>query len=323
MPLRNFPRSFNSQSGIAPVLLVLVLALLATVPLLGSQTTFKPADQPMVKGVLITRGDENQSSGEDLRSTGDSNQNEHQNSGSSNLTAKTEVTVTSDKTGEKEKPETHKVEQPETKTENEKETPEASASSELETEIRNEIEKPDVEKVHISTSDGQLEVETETATPGGSKQHLSLKNGKLSLETGQGKNKSKLEVQMNGSQLEFKFDGVGAATAFPLSFDKNTGQLTVSTPQGLKTIQILPNQAAAAAETTGLVTQVENLELVQSSSSASGDAVSFKVSGKRTGALFGLIPVNIDVQTEIGAQSGTVLSVTQPLWLRLLSGLVI
>lgn len=124
---------------------------------------------------------------------------------------------------------------------------------------------------------------------------------------------TELEIEVRGatSSGKNKFE-----SKFPLSVVG--GQLMVATPGGFMPIRILPDQAAWIATTAGVQNEVEKIELAQDQNKQN----IFRIKGKKTGKLLGIIPVSAETETEVNAESGLVQSVNQPLWLRLFSSLI-
>ncbi len=122
---------------------------------------------------------------------------------------------------------------------------------------------------------------------------------------------------------EFDKEASGAPkfeSHFPISFDASTGGLIVRTGHGFKPIRVLPEHAAAIARTVGIGAKLEKIELTEETNKAvATDSASFKVTSIKFGKLFGFIPVSGEQETQVGAQTGTVLSNKQPLIFQLLS----
>lgn len=137
-------------------------------------------------------------------------------------------------------------------------------------------------------------------------------------------NISKREIGVKTEKGNFKLElkGVAAESKFPISFDKTTGQLFVTTPNGERQIRLLPDEASSIAKLAGIQNQIDKIEIVENNQPSTEDEIVFNLSGLKTGKLLGLIPVKSPVQAEIGANSGKILNIDQPFWLKLLSPLV-
>lgn len=65
----------------------------------------------------------------------------------------------------------------------------------------------------------------------------------------------------------------------------------------------------------------EKTELV--SSNKPGDKLAYNnIIGTKTGAILGLFPVNYQVETTVGAQTGQIININQPFWVNLLGFLI-
>lgn len=313
-----------SKRGFAPIIVVLAISLLALVPILNINSTTKFSG-PAVKGELIAKGgdDDNKSSGGSGDSGGshDSGGSSGGSSGSSNSSSGSSSGGSGGSSGST-TISTQKVEKPEKKEKPEKvefkiKLKEPEVENEVEDEIENEIERAEVERVEIrSSASGELEIETKISTATAARKgKKATASGELTLGT------SEIKIKAQGNEIEFKFKGIGALTNFPLSFDKTTNTLIVNTPNGPRPIRILPDQASEVAETSGVENLIERIELAQTAT-GSAEPVAFKVKGKRVGSLLGIFPVTADVETEVGAETGQILTTTEPLWLRLLRPLI-
>lgn len=128
---------------------------------------------------------------------------------------------------------------------------------------------------------------------------------KASIATGEGK-------------TAFVQGRAGAVSNFPLTLDQKTGQLTVETPNGLRNIAVLPEDAlnnlrasklltdVSSSVTTGplaSITEVVNLENYNG-------VLSYKVQGVKKMKIFGLIPVSLPVTAYVSSETGQVTDVS-------------
>lgn len=327
-----------SKKGFSPIIIVLAISVLALVPLLGTKSTTKYSN-PSVKGVLIAKGDDSgsgeKSSGGGSDSGSGSGSGSHDSGGSSGGSSGSSggssggsggsgSSSSGGSSSQTTRPQAEiKVEKPE-KREAKTELKIETKDLETETEVENETKKPEVERVEIhGSASGELEVETKVGTSNSDRRNRRGKTPRftLNIATRSGESQSQIEVKAENGEIQFEFQGVGALTHFPLSFDKTTNTLTVNTPNGPKTVRVLPNQASEAAQNAGVENLVEKIELVEAAT-GSAETVVFKIAGKRTGNFLGLIPVTADVETEVGAQTGQILTTTEPFWLRLFGSLI-
>lgn len=318
------------KSGFAHVgiLLVLVVVLLA-VPVLNLEVTsrFNGGSAPQVKGVLIAKGGDDSGGSGGSGSSGDSGSRDSgKSSGGSSSGSSGGSSGSSGSSSDSSGGTTTLTPRPTIKTEIKVKKPEKVEKTETkelktEVEVEDEVEKPEVRKIEIKEVAGHLEIETKNASPGATTTGVSGKTSKLEVQIGQGKTKTKIEIRAKGGSIEVRAKGIGALTNFPLSFDKSTGQLIVNTANGPVPIRVLPDQAASVAQTAGRESLIEKIELT-GTATGSAEPVAFKIKGTRIGNLLGLLPVSASVETQVGAQTGQILSTTEPLWLRLFGALV-
>lgn len=264
------------------------------------------------------------SSGGGSSNSGSQNSNTSTNtsSGSQNNTSNgSSIPITPSKTENETKTETRHIERKIEASKAEKEVKietktEAENTSDLENEVENEVEKPEVKEVEVAAKQGEIEVEAKEASSA-SNQKKSTKNLSINLTKNKGEKQIKLAAE--GEKIEIASKGVTAESKFPLSVNKQTGQLFVRTGKGLREIRILPNQAAEIASLANIENQIDKIELIENELPNIQDDILVKISGKKNGNLAGFIPISTSVETEIGAQTGDIVKVSEPIWLRLLS----
>lgn len=144
----------------------------------------------------------------------------------------------------------------------------------------------------------------------------------IKIKVKEGQKENEIELKTEDGRFEFKAKGVAAQSNFPLSVNNATGELSVQTPQGAKIIRLLPNQVAEIALRAGVQNKIEAIEVSENDQERDESGLVFKVQGTKSGKIFGLIPVSAPVETQIGAQTGTVVSVNEPAWFKLISNFV-
>ncbi len=312
------------RNGFAPILLLIVIAAVALVVV-----STRKSSHPQVQGLELAKGDDSGSSGgsdsgshssDSGGSSGGSSGSTSGDSGSksSGSGSSSIDNTTSNKSGSGETKKTFEIKKAEVEV-NKPETHTAN-EAENENEIENEIEAPETEKVEVGFADGLLELESKETSVTANKKLGKVQNLKLKIK--QNGIEQELEVKVEGDHIKLEAQNIGAETQFPLTFDKTTGQLLVTTPNGQRVIRILPAQASQIAQTAGVQNQIEKIEIQANSTGGTNEDVVLKLTGRKTGKILGLIDVNQPVETEIGAQSGSILSNNEPLWLRLLSSLI-
>lgn len=130
------------------------------------------------------------------------------------------------------------------------------------------------------------------------------------------------------NSLVIRRRGVEAETELPISVDPTTHELTVTTPAGVRTVTVLPDQAVnnllsnkvltsvqtAVSSTSGAITQQTTL------TSLNNQPV-FQVSGVNQKRLLGLIPLAFAKTAFVSAANGSVVQVNEALFNRILEAL--
>lgn len=316
----------HRKNGFAPILFLVIIAAIGTAILSSNRFSSKPP-YPQVQGLELAKGDDSGSSGgSDSGSHSGDESGKNQPSGSTETSSggtgsdssnTSTGNTTSNKSGSGETKKGFEIKKMEVK-ESEIRT---AQEIEDENEIENEIESPETEKIDVNLTEGILEFESKgTSATLKPKKLGKAQNVKLTLK--QNGIEQELEVKAEGDHINLVTQNIGAETRFPLTFDKTTGQLLVTTPNGQRIIRILPAQASQIAQTAGIQNQIEKIEIQANTTAGTDEDVVLKLTGKKTGKILGIIDVNQPVEAEIGARSGSIISTTTPFWLRLLSPLI-
>lgn len=135
-----------------------------------------------------------------------------------------------------------------------------------------------------------------------------------------------IEIASADGYMKLVRNAVEARVRFPLSVDPATGQLTVTTPAGVKTVAILPDAAVARLLSLGVLSDVALHPVAQRGATDSGvpnarveltledNNLVYKIEGSKQHRLFGFIPVAAPRTVTISALTGNVVSQTQS-WL--------
>jgi hypothetical protein len=128
-----------------------------------------------------------------------------------------------------------------------------------------------------------------------------------------------------------KRGNAGAVTSFPLVVDADTNKVTVTTPTGLRSITVLPQEAINNVLSSNIVTNVGTVGgSTQSESSELGSVPQlltltekngvpvYEMSGSSDQKLFGFFPVKVKKSLTVSAETGDVISVDTSLGSKLL-----
>lgn len=201
-----------------------------------------------------------------------------------------------------------------TKTENGKTKTEIKTLTGEERKTETEREKF---KLKLKSETGILKLEAETED--GERTELG-EDDEIEIED---KDDDKVRVATGSDEEEMVFsrNRVRARTNFPLSVDLNTNELIVTTPNGVKRVTILPDQAIANLLANDVIDRVESpaigtdteLELTEE------DGVpAYEVSGESDQRLLGMLFVKIKSRVKVSAETGEVLSTQKTVFDRLI-----
>lgn len=193
-----------------------------------------------------------------------------------------------------------------------------------------EMQKKAQEMMRIGVQNGELRVQT--LQERAENEFKPPEKDVDSIRVRESAEKREVEIQASGNELEIKQQNIRARTRFPLSVnDKN--ELIVTTPNGTKTVTVLPEEAVKEAMRRGVMTSFGAVG--QTGGTGSGSAgqgqtgsaatdeqeveltqengkLEYKVNGVKEAKLFGFFPVSSQVETRISAETGAVTSVSQP-----------
>ncbi|MBI3397597.1 hypothetical protein HY045_03920 [Candidatus Woesebacteria bacterium] len=129
--------------------------------------------------------------------------------------------------------------------------------------------------------------------------------------------KVKVKLVKGKNKFEIKGENINFLTDFPVSVNKTTGVLTITTPTGVKTVAVLPEQAVENMlknHTLDEVTSSTNNLGVQDKNGH----LEFQIEGNKNERFLGLVDIKIPKSLEISAENGTVLTTNQTLLSKIL-----
>ncbi|GEM_PF-2296104 len=209
---------------------------------------------------------------------------------------------------EKPEIERHKTLQ-ETRKEQEREKELESEGTELKIEeeengLKVKVKKPDGTEVELEEKDALEQVNKEL-------DDLGLKIEKTATN----------EVTLRGN-------GVEAETHLPISVNPKTKTITVTTPGGVKTVTVFPDQAVERVLQTGIVNSIETKTELNSSSEAKlipqttlthiNNEAAFQVKGFANKKVLGVFPVSFAKTVFVSAENGRIVRTDETLVSKLL-----
>ncbi len=340
------------NSGFVPLIILAVIALTATGAVASNVKVTSTLDSN-IKGVFIAKGDDSSNEGSDEDKSGENEEedvkqeeekqqeeakkieerksedvkkasefNSSSSSTSNSLKSSSKTKPSSLDVSSKQKEselenEDEDIDENEIESEIENETDDDSISEDNESEIETEFEDHTTkEKFKFKLHNGKMEIEM-VDKDGQTLKVVQKDNQLFRIKTSSESAETELDFESEGEHFKFTANGVTALTQLPISINEETSSLVVTTPAGEKIVTILPDEALQILRNSLLISSVEKIQLVQN-----GENITFKVNGKKQGKLFGFIPVSADVESEVNAETGEALTVSQPIWFRLLSGLI-
>lgn len=176
-----------------------------------------------------------------------------------------------------------------------------------------------------------------TDTPNPSQVSLSQENGKFSLSvaTGEGQKSmdvtgykdslveieerdqvQKVQIGITDGKFSIMENGVVATTDFPINVDPKNAQITVTAPSGIRYLAVLPFEAYQNLVKARIISTLGGGKLTISE----GDKgeLSYLIPGQKVINVFNLFSYPVDVKTTVSASTGEVLSVDEPIWLKVL-----
>lgn len=210
-----------------------------------------------------------------------------------------------------------------------------------------EIESADGRKIKTKIEDdGTKKVEIESGTV---KLKYVVKNGMTVLEA---KNESGQDIELSEDDLDeikenaeqeledegvelskdpkkpaFVKNSIRATTKFPLSIDVVTKQLIITTPQGQKTLTVLPDEAVKNMLATGIINSIDSSRVADAEVASDsgqidgvvgveikdGKAV-YEINGFKKQKVFGLFPVSTPRKIIVSAETGKPLTQEESLF---------
>lgn len=113
-----------------------------------------------------------------------------------------------------------------------------------------------------------------------------------------------IEKIANGT-ISINISGVSAQTTETLKVENS--KISVVTPIGAKAVNVLPDEVLNKTEIANQT--IESLNLV-----VKNNAPTYEVKAKKQVKILGLIPIDMDITTQISAESGNVTAVIKPWW---------
>ncbi len=152
-------------------------------------------------------------------------------------------------------------------------------------------------------------------------QFFSISNQKISSQQSTKNQLAQNSSQTAGSaptpQLEINANNVVAYSSMGLSIDPLSGVLTVETPTGPQKVSIMPDEAL------GIIIELKALSSGVTEPSillvSEKDKLIYRITGEKVEKFFGLLPISIQKQVFVSADTGSIISIELSLFSRIMS----
>lgn len=134
-------------------------------------------------------------------------------------------------------------------------------------------------------------------------------------------------AKSNSNNFSIKKNNVEARTKLPISINPDTKELTVTTPAGVRTVTVLPDEAVQRAFLTGKINSAESKSQTASSSGQTTDQTTlttlnneavFKVNGFSNKKALGFVPVSFAKTVFVSATDGKIIRTDETFFSKLL-----
>lgn len=204
-------------------------------------------------------------------------------------------------------------------------------------ETRTEVRLSEEERIRTRTKDGLTRIDI---TSGGVKVRLEQRDDRVIVKAEQEDGTEveleddtllKIDERLGASGIKVatagaetfvvQREGVGAITNFPLSIDLSTNTLTVNTSDGQRRVAVLPDQAIQNIIAANIVNRIGGLSVVEEVRNNNLNSVEQLITlGERNGVpvyeiqgisdqkLLGFVPVLIQKEVEVSAETGEIVA---------------
>lgn len=169
-------------------------------------------------------------------------------------------------------------------------------------------------QVSLAQVNGKISLSV--ATPEGQKS-MDVTGYKSSLVEIEERNQAnKVQIGLLDGKFSVSENGVTAVTDFPINVDPKNAAITVSAPSGIRYLAVLPFEAYQNLVKARIISTIGDEKLTISE----GDKgeLSYVIPGQKMINVFNLFSYPVDVKTTVSASTGEVLSIDEPIWLKVL-----
>lgn len=160
-----------------------------------------------------------------------------------------------------------------------------------------------------STPKVERKVENETETP---KPEIPELENETELEVAEGTEAAKVKIASREGKFIFFEQKFGGESEFPVSINKTTRELTITTPAGVRTVTVLPDTAVENMLAQNEIDRVIGIngQIVEVKVGPDGNLI-YEIKGAKNEKFLGLINVSIPKTLDVSTQNGQLLGVSQ------------
>lgn len=340
----------HNQKGFAHLFLIVALVIVIILLVVSSKLqiikSYSLKDDVNVQGVLIAKGDDDNSdfSGSGSSSSDDKDDDDDNKPSSSGSSSGGSISKPSEAAKTETKESGPKPTQSTIRPFTVSPKPQASAGIRVENdsdedEVKTEIRFGEGERIKTRVEDGRTRIDVYS---GGVKVRYEIRDGRVTIkaETEDGEEveeqelfkieerlgRTGIKVATEGGKLVVSRNSVGALSSFPIQLDLNTNQLIASTSAGPKTITTLPDQAVQNLLAANVISRLDPAVVQEAAQTGGLTSVSdivalgerngvpiYEIAGLRDQRLFGFIPVTTPVKVVVSAETGQTVAQEQSL----------
>jgi len=115
----------------------------------------------------------------------------------------------------------------------------------------------------------------------------------------------------------FKQGEISASTSYPVKIDSANARVSLQTPSGELNLGILPKDAVDDLVRAKVISKINGQQKIILGEQVNGQ-LAYNIPGIKTINLFNVTNLDVDVVGNVSATTGEILSVDQPVWLRIL-----
>lgn len=168
-------------------------------------------------------------------------------------------------------------------------------------------------QVSLDQEDGKISLNVATTEGQKSMDVTGYKDSLIEIEERSQANK--VQIGLLDGKFSITEKGIVATTEFPISIDPGSASINVSAPSGVRYLAILPFEAYQSLVKARIISTINGQLTI---SEGDKGELSYTIPGQKIINVFNLFSYPVDVNTTVSASTGEVLSIDEPVWLKVL-----